>query len=101
MTPTPPPAVSPWQWRFADYAGRVVTLNVYFNTSTRAIINPGMDGNREAGCLANEVQFGWEPNIKRFPIPEGNFSVSRTQLANQGFNTIDDVLNGNVTLGMV
>lgn len=98
MTPTPPPAVSPWQWRFADYAGRVVTMNVYFNTTTRAIINPGMDGNREAGCIFGTVQLGYEPDLKTFPIPEGNFSVGRAQLSNQGFNTIDDVLNTNVTL---
>lgn len=98
MTPTPPPAVSPWQWRFADSEGRVVTVNIYFNTSTRAIINPGMDGNREVGCLYGTVQIGTDPDIRSFPIPEGDFTVGRAQLANQGFATIDDVLNLNFTL---
>ena len=99
MTPTPPAATSPWQWRFADYQGKVVTVNVYFNTSTRAIIAPGLDGNREVGCVYSNVQIGRDAGIKTFPIPEGGFSVTRTQLANQGFNTIDDILNSNFTLG--
>jgi hypothetical protein len=98
MTPTPVRS-SPWQYDTADNAGRRVHVDIFYNTTTLAIINPGLTGTRDAGCLYATVQIGRDPDIKTFPIPEGSFSVTRTQLANQGFATIDDVQAANFTLG--
>lgn len=100
MTPTPV-RTSPWQYEAADYLGRKVHVDIAFNTSTLAIINPGLTGTRDAGCLYATVIIGMpnSGNEKTFAIPEGSFSVSRAQLAAQGFSTIDDVVNANFTLG--
>lgn len=97
MTPTPV-RTSPWQYEAADYAGRKVRVNVFFNTNTLAIINPGLTGTRDTGCVYANVQIGRDTGIKTFAIPEGNFTVTPNQLSNQGFNTIDDVVNSNFTL---
>jgi hypothetical protein len=95
------PMPSPWHWDAGDYLGRTVAVDVFFNTSTRAIINPGLTGTRDVGCLYQSIIIGkpLSGTEKTFPIPEGAFSVGRPQLANNGFATIDDVINANFTLG--
>lgn len=92
--------VSPWTYRAADYQGRVVTVSIPFNTTTLAIANPGLTGTRDVGCLYDRVIIG-RPNgsYKVFPIPTGAFSVTRTQLSNQGFDTIQQVVDAEFTLG--
>jgi len=91
---------SPFQMSFADYQGRVVTISVPFNESTLAIVNPGLSGNRDVGCVYNQVMVGRpDGTMKTFAIPEGAFSVGRAQLANQGFSTIDVLAEANVTVG--
>lgn len=95
------PPTSPYHWEDADYLGRKVSIDIFFNNSTFAIINPGLTGTRDVGCLYSQVIFG-QPGSgteKTFAIPEGNFSVGRAQLANQGFSNINDVINTNFTLG--
>jgi hypothetical protein len=92
--------VSPWTYRATDYLGRAVAVSIPFNTTTLAIINPGLTGNREAGCLYDRVIIGRPDGVyKVFPIPEGALSVTRTQLSNQGFDTIQQVVDAEFTLG--
>lgn len=95
------PVTSPWHWEAADYLGRKVAIDVAFNTSTRAIVNPGLTGTRAVGCLYSTIIIGIPGSgaEKTFAIPEGSFSVGRAQLSNNGFSTIDDILNANFTLG--
>lgn len=71
-----------------------------YDPATLAIINPGLVGNREPGCLFDTLVLGrtGEPDVKTFAIPEGDFGVSRVQLRNQGFETIQQVADANVTL---
>ena len=99
-TPTPP-AISPWQYESADSVGKKVHVDIFWDTvsPTKDIIDPGLTGYRDVGCLYRIVLIGVSPNIKTFSIPDGNFQVTRTQLAAQGFSTIDDVRNTNFTLG--
>lgn len=100
MTPTPP-TTSPWRYETADHMGRYVRIEIAFNVSTRAIVNPGLTGTRDAGCLYTRVIIGRTgiETTKEFGIPEGSFSVSRTQLAGQALTTLDDILGLNFTLG--
>ena len=91
---------SPFQASWADYLGRAVTISIPFNDTTLAIINPGLSGNRTVGCLYDRVEIGRpDGTLKVFLIPEGAFSVGRAILSNQGFSTIDQVTNANITLG--
>lgn len=91
---------SPFQYSTADYLGRSVTVSVPFNESTLAIINPGLTGTRDAGELYDRVIIGRPDGVyKVFPIPEGSFSVGRAQLANNGFNTVDQIAAAEITLG--
>lgn len=97
MTPTPV-RTSPWQYDTADSEGRRVHVDIHFDTTTLAIINPGLEGTRDVGCLYTKIQIGRTTGIKTFDIPEGAFSVTRQQLSNQGFSTITDVTDANFTL---
>jgi hypothetical protein len=92
---------SPWQASFGDYLDRRVTVQVTFNTSTLAITNPGLSGTRDAGCLYDRVVIGRvEDGTRRvISIPEGNFSVNRTRLSQNGFSLITDITDGGFTLG--
>ena len=103
MTPTPPARVSPAEYRYVDSSARVVSILVHFNLSTLAIINPGLQGNKQAGCVFTNVQIGRETDpggIKIFPLPDGAFGVNRTQLANAGFSFITDIDNTVVVVGV-
>lgn len=96
-----------WHWEDTDYAGRTVKFDVSFNTTTKAITNPGLTGTRDAGCVYTRILIGplnpdtGEPidPAGSVPIPEGAFSVSRAQLSQRGYVTIDDISNTQFTLG--
>lgn len=93
--------VSPFTCTFADYLDRKITISIPFNNTSLAIVNPGLSGTRDAGCLFDRVLIGRpDGTLKVFLIPEGGFGVSRQLLANQGFSTIDQVTNANITVGM-
>lgn len=93
--------VSPWTYSTSDYQGKRVTVQITFNNTTLAIVNPGLTGVRDAGCLYDRVLIGRpsDGTLKVFLIPEGSFNVGRVQLSNQGFNTIVQVTESNFTLG--
>ena len=95
------PMLSPWHYEDGDYLGRMVAVDVFFDDVTHAIIAPGLTGTRDAGCLYATVIIGTPGSgtEKVFPIPEGPFAVSRQQLSNQGFDTIESIISGNFTLG--
>lgn len=91
---------SPWQMTVSDYQDRRIAVQIVFNTSTLAIVNPGLSGTRDVGCLYDRVLIGRpDGTMKVFLIPEGNFGVNRQQLANQGFSTIQQVVDANITFG--
>jgi hypothetical protein len=94
--------VSPWQMSFADYQGKKVTISVTFNTSTLAIVNPGLTGNREVGCVYDRVVVGRiEDGTRRvWLIPEGAFSVAPGPLGARGFDLITDITESGFTLGV-
>lgn len=93
--------MSPWQASFGDYLDRRITVEIPFNAVTLAIVNPGLTGFRDAGCLYDRVVVGRiEDGTRRvWLIPEGSFSVNRAKLGNNGFSTIQDVTNSGFTLG--
>lgn len=91
-----------WSMDVSDYLGRKIHIEIPYNTTTKAIVNPGLTGTRDAGCHYDFIQIGRaeDPNgIKVFPIPDGSFSVNRAQLGQQGFDTIADLDAANVTFG--
>lgn len=92
---------TPWQYSTADHQGRRIEVSVAFNSSTLAIVNPGLTGTREAGCLYDRVVIGRASNGTQrvIGIPEGAFTVSRQTLAAAGFSTISDITNNGFTLG--
>jgi hypothetical protein len=92
---------SPWTYSTSDANGKRVTVQVPFNNSTLAIVNPGLSGTRDPGCLYDRVLIGRvaDGNQKVWLIPEGDFSVGRAQLANQGFSTIVQLAESGFTLG--
>lgn len=91
---------SPWTYSSSDYQGLRVAVTIPFNNTTLAIINPGLSGVRDAGCLYDRVLIGRPDGVlKVFLIPEGSFTVNRAQLSNQGFDTIVQVTEANFTLG--
>ena len=98
-----PPQVaptSPWHYETADYQGLKVKVDIAFNTSTMAIVNPGLSGTRDVGCLYDRVVIGRPDGVQKvFLIPEGAFNVGRAILSNQGYSTIDQVTAGGFTVG--
>jgi hypothetical protein len=91
----------PWTARWGDYLNRIVTVSVFYDETTLAIVNPGLTGNREVGCVYDRVVIG-QPGAgqKVFLIPEGDFAVSRVQLSNFGFDDIEALTSANFTLGV-
>lgn len=91
-----------WSFDITDYQGLKIHIEVPYNTSTKAIVNPGLTCQRDAGCHYNQIQIGREgegAGIRVFPIADGETSVNRAQLSNNGFDTIIDLDGANVTFG--
>lgn len=93
-----------WTMRVSDYLGRAVTFSIPYNPSNLNIINPGLTGSREAGCLFDVLLIGrgrrQQGAVNAVPIPEGDFSATRQQLSAAGFSTIQQVVDSNVTIGL-
>ena len=104
MSGVPVPLTSPWVFTATDYLGRAITATVAFNNSTLALQSCTVT--RAAGCLYQHVYFGLgtdgTPNstIRQFgPVPTGQTTENAAALSALGFNTITDVLAGQVTAG--
>ena len=93
-----------WSARYVDYLGRAIVVQVTYSTAGGGtnldIVNPGLTGNREAGCLFTHVQVGRPGGVRAFPIPEGDFNLTAGQLNAQGFGTIEELTSANITVGL-
>lgn len=93
--------ISPWRYEASDYQGRRVSVQIaHDNVTPFAIVAPGLTGKREVGCIYDRVVIGSGRGNKRvFLIPEGDFSVTRQQMSQRGFDNITDVTDSGFTLG--
>ena len=82
-----------------DRNGLPVWIDVNFNLSTLAIVNPGVNVHRDPGCLLDILVVGLDEIRGRteFPIPEGDTQISRGQLNGAGFSTVQDLSDAGFT----
>ena len=92
------PNTSPYVEAFPDYLGRALTISVAFDNLTFALGDTTVV--RDAGCLWGTLIIG-DPNgaAKTFAIAFGTSTVRKQQLHNNGLDTINDILNLNITAG--
>jgi hypothetical protein len=95
------PLLSPWVPAFQDYLGRVISITVNFNNTTRALVNAVV--HRDAGCLYTKIVFdnpGDAVKAKRLAAPadgQGDRTYTAAQLASQGLSTIEDAMAVQIT----
>ena len=93
--------VSPWSMRVVDYAGAAIEITIAFNTSTLAIIAPGLVGYRDPACLYDRVLIGRPGGGMRVArVPDCDFAFGPAVMANRGFSTIQQVVDANITFGV-
>lgn len=82
-----------------DRNGLHVWIEVNFNLSTLAIVNPGITVHRDPGCLLDILVLGLDEVRGRteFPIPEGDTGIGRGQLNGAGFSTVQDITDAGIT----
>lgn len=90
------PLTSPFVQAFPDFLGRALTISVAFDNSTFALGTTTVT--RDAGCLWGTLLIG-DPNgaVKQFPVQFGTSTITATKLRNSGLNTIQDILDLNLT----
>jgi hypothetical protein len=101
------PVSSPWVYDSGpDFQDRHVSITVVFNNATRILQSATL--HRDAGCVYTHIYIGIgvdgkpETAAHTFDISNlsGDRSVTSTQLAAVGLNTIEDVLAlGQITAG--
>lgn len=104
------PLVSPLVLNFGDYLydgadDHVIRLTVNFDNTTHAITSVVVF--RAADCLWTKVFVGLGPDGTPNTSPQvfdltgftGSKTFNAQQAAKQGFNTVDDILAGNITAG--
>lgn len=89
------PLVSPFVWQADDYLGRVISITVDFDNSTKALLDSVV--HRDTGCLFTEVVIGLPSSstAKTLAAPadgQPDNTYTAKQMSRQGLNTIDDVL---------
>jgi hypothetical protein len=96
------PFLSPWTpGPFPDYIGRAIRIVVNFDDDTRAIINATVT--RDDGCLWTKIVFDVPDDgvkSRRLPAPvdgAGPRTYTGTQIANQGYNTIEELMTVQIT----
>lgn len=96
------PLLSPWvPGPFPDYLGRAIYITVNFNDATRAITNAVVS--RDTGCLWTKIVFdvpGDGVKSRRLAAPAdgaGSRTYTGTQIANQGYATIDALMTVQIT----
>ena len=92
--------VSPWTWEARDYVGLAIKITVNFDDATRALTSSVV--HRDTGCQYTKIVFGVPSSAqsKRLPAPadgQGDRTYTAAQMASQGLNTIEDVLNLQIT----
>lgn len=80
---------------YVDYQGRVLSISVPWNSSTRAI-QDGTAVHRDVGCQYRTIVFDNPPTGKRLPSmtdAQTDLTFTAQQVRNAtGFRTIDDLL---------
>lgn len=91
-------------WVFPDYMGRTLTITASFNNATRAMTN--VVAVRQVGCLYRVLLWGLgadgtpDSSTKKRTVANGTTTVSKSQLASVGLDTIDDILAVQFTVGI-
>lgn len=103
MNDQPTEVTSPYSWVFPDYLGRTLTVTATFNNNTRALTN--IVATREDGCLYRWLLWGLGPDgvpdnsVKKRQVPFGSSTITKQQLATLGFETFEDLMVGQFTVG--
>lgn len=86
-------------YQTVDSQNRVVWIEVNFNLTTLAIVNPGVTVHRDPGCEWDILVLGFDEVRHRteFPIPEGDTTIGRGQLNGAGFSTVQDITDAGIT----
>lgn len=97
--------VSPWVYQASDYQGNVIRVTATFSNTSPFTLNT-VTTFRDAACVYHNIYFGLGPDntpntsSKTFGgVPSGTTTVGAAFLSSLGFNTITDVLAGQVTAG--
>lgn len=82
-----------------DSNGLIVWVEVNFNLSTLAIVNPGVTVHRDPGCELTYLVLGFDEVRHRTefgPVADGDTTIGRGQLNGAGFDTVQDVTNAGI-----
>jgi hypothetical protein len=94
---------NPWVYQALDFAERAITITFPWNASTRALQNATIE--RDQGCLYSTIYIGFggdgrvESSSQKIPVQQGvgARTFSAGQLGALGLNTIDDILDSQIT----
>ena len=95
------PLNSPYIWQDRDYNGKLISITVNFDNTTRALTSAVV--HRDTGCVYTKIVFDIPSDgvkAKRLAAPvdgAGDRTYTSAQMATQGLNTITDVLAIQIT----
>lgn len=108
MTATPnipggPPLANPWVYKATDYAGKSIMIILPWNGTTRALQNGTIEA--DDGCKYSTIYFGVgasgkvTDSFQKVPVAQGvgTQTIAAGRLSTMGLNTIDDIINTQVT----
>lgn len=103
MGPTPTPQTSPWGYTATDYQGKILSISVTFNETTRAPIQATIS--RDVGCRYSKILIGVgadgkpDSTPRTFNVPQGVSTYTAAQLHSGGIDTIEDITSRQITAG--
>ncbi len=93
--------VSPWTWEARDYQGNKISITIPFDNTTKVLSNGTIF--RDAACVYTTLIVGVggdgtvESSTKTFSVPSGTHTITASAMSSKGINTIDDILNLQIT----
>ena len=89
-----------WTQHLTDYLGRAVDVQVAYAFPSTDIVAPGLTGFRDPDCALTHIWVGKGGGLRVVPIPAGDFNLTAGQLNAFGFNTIEELTQASITIGM-
>lgn len=95
------PQLSPWVWEASDYVGLAIRITVSFNNNNGNLLSAVV--HRDTGCQYHTAVLdnpGDAQKAKRLAAPAdgaGDRTYTAAQMSSRGLNTIQDVLNIQIT----
>jgi hypothetical protein len=95
--------ISPWDYTTADYAGKVLSVQLTFDNVTFTIL--AVTSHKDPGCQYNNFYFGLgadgtpDTTTSKIAVADGDAVVAVLLLNGFGFTTIQQALSTQVTAG--